>query len=303
MNVKKINKGLATALFLGLSLTALVGCAPTVTQAAPTDKPVATQTMGAVSTPLPRPTLPPAPKATPTPTISPSPITEAEYAEEKMKLGIIDENRLIETKNVDLLLLKDKNGEYKMAFVVVFKRTDLDKYSTFDLFSGELLYRNDSDKYLEIFNEGSTESVVPMNESLADYQFLRITTPMGQIFDFPAFGLELPLSKELYYLFSDNREKSFSKSDYVDIYFKYIPKEYRFYGAELIPGDPQERMIVYPGPTVSPSPEATQQQSSRNYNPLKEGYKTTGYYNQRNTGIKNTVISINPSNVKHGKTL
>ena len=213
------------------------------------------------ATPTARPTIKPTIKTAtlPSPTPTPEPTSEAEYAQEIAKLGIIDENRVIKKKYVDMVVFKNNEDELKISFVEVIQHNSIQVDRYYEFFSGECLFESDTNLWLQIFNEGSTDGVIPVNKALSDVTFLRLSTPMGQIFDFSSLGIELPLSMELYDLFNENREDGeFSKSEYADIYLKYIPKEYRVYGSELIPGDINDRlsMMNLPGITVSPTPES-----------------------------------------------
>jgi hypothetical protein len=158
-----------------------------------------------------------------------------------------------------MVVFMNNEDEVKISFVEVIVHSSIQVDRYYELFSGECLFESDSNLWLQIFNEGSTDGVIPVNKALSDVTFLRVSSPTNQIFDFPSLGIELPLSMELYDLFNENREDGeFSKSEYADIYLKYIPKEYRMYGSELIPGDINERltMMTLPGITVSPTPES-----------------------------------------------
>lgn len=250
--IKRIRKAIAFAL-IGVNVLALNAC---------TESPVILrfETIAPATTnlpsarPLPTLTLEPTPTATP----SPVPTTKAEYEEELAKLNIIDGNMIMEASQICTILFKTNDNKYKIAFVVDLVDISTNMTTLYDWFSGEGLFSFNYDMYLEIFNDGSVETIVPVNKSMLDVTFLRLGNPISQYYSFTSFGVEIPLKSELYDLFRENSEISYSKFEYADIYLKYIPKEYRMYGSELIPGDPRYRwtMETFPGPTVSPIPEA-----------------------------------------------
>ncbi len=210
-----------------------------------------------VNTPEPTPTATATPTPEPTPTPTPVPTTQAEYEEEYSKLGMIDSNRVIPGINLKLIVFKTIDNCYRMAFGI----STVNKYdnggSLYDLFSGEKLFTFDKNSFPAILDKHSVDTVAPYNESLLQATFIRLSTPLNQLLDFPELGIDFPLSRELYDIFAADDEAVFSKQELGDIFLKYIPKEYRMYGVDLIPGNPNMRMTTYPGPTVSPSPNPT----------------------------------------------
>ena len=200
------------------------------------------------------PTVSPSHMPTATPTPTPAPTTIEEYEAERAKLGIVDEKKMIKAIHIDLILFKTSESEYKMALVLPLIFPTINKAIFYDIFTGEPLFEFDSLMVEDIFNEGSTETVVPVNESLKNAIFLRDSSPMNQFFDFPKLGIELPLSDEFSEYYSLISENFLSKTEYAELYFRYIPQEFRMYGEELIPSSPDVLLSNYSGPAVTISP-------------------------------------------------
>jgi hypothetical protein len=226
---------------------------------APVSAPAPTAARVAAATLTPTPTFSPTPTCSPTPKPTPSPTSELEYQTEKEKLGIYEGDRIIPANYVYSILYKTQAGEYKIAFVLVGFGSFSDIIS--DLFTAENLFSIESTTFKQVIEEGYTESVVPINNSLMDAAFLYLSAPISIISDFKVLNcFDDDWAYALYKRFESDEDfyGFLTKSELADIYLQYIPKEYRVYGSDFTPGTKAKFPDITPSPDPSSSSNPTQ---------------------------------------------
>ena len=234
---KRLLKIITEAL-MGISIFSLAGCA--IDEELPPE-PSATEFVQKTPTMSPTDTPVPTPAAT----------TEAEYNEEKTKLGISQGDVIIPSNYITIILYKTASGQYKIAFTLVAMGSQ-DNYIV-DLFTCERLFKFESSTYQKVEEEGNNASVIPVNESLKDVQFLRLTGPLNMGTDLYSYtDISQEMLYNIYLFFEPDSEfyRFHTISELADIYLQLIPKDYRTYASDFTPGN----KAIYPNITPSPGP-------------------------------------------------
>ena len=207
---------------------------------APTAAPILTPKPKLSPTPTPSPTLTPLP--------TPEPTMEAEHAEEIAKLGIYEENRLIPINYVYTILYKTASG-YKISFVLLGYSIPVSFVS--DVFTAEDLYTLDSGMEIRAYEEGNNEGVKTVNLRLEGSEFLRLSSTIDMFYDFEPFGIKLDF--DVREIITSDPYRFYTKAELADLYLKFVPKEYRSYSSDFVPGDKHK----FPDITASPAPAPT----------------------------------------------